>query len=219
MAVYGYCRVSTMKQAEDGESLPVQRRKITSRATEHGWSIDSFYIDRGVSGAKPLKTRSEGLRMLESLQSGDIVISTKLDRMFRSASDAIQMLEEFKSRGIRLFLLDLGGECTGDGISQMVFTILSAVAQFERERISERIRDVRDDMKQQGKYVGGSVPFGFRVSSDGTLKEVKKEQEAIEVMKTMKREQYSLRSIASTVQQKFDIKVTHVTVGRILKNS
>ena len=54
MAVYGYIRVSTTAQADNGESLEVQRRKIEARAQEQGWTLDQVFVERAVSGGKPL---------------------------------------------------------------------------------------------------------------------------------------------------------------------
>jgi hypothetical protein len=67
--------------------------------------------------------------------------------MFRSALDALDMLEQFKARGIGLHMIDLGGDVTGNGISKLVFAILSAVAEAERDRIRERIAAVKADQR------------------------------------------------------------------------
>ena len=61
--------------------------------------------------------------------------------------------------------------------------IAAAFAEFERDRIAERQRDVKQDMKARGKYLGGYAPFGYRVK-DGALVEVTKEQAAIQTMVT-----------------------------------
>jgi len=91
-----------------------------------------------VSGSVPLADRPEGQRLLATLQPGDTVITAKLDRAFRSAADALGTLEQLKEDKIGLHMIDLGGDVTGNGISKLVFTILSAVAENERDRIRER---------------------------------------------------------------------------------
>ena len=78
---------------------------------------------------------------MAAISKGDVVVSAKLDRAFRSAADALAVLEELKDQGVSLHLIDLGGDVTGNGVSKMVFTILAAVAEGERDRIRERIRD------------------------------------------------------------------------------
>ena len=166
--VVGYCRVSTVEQAANGDSLETQKQQITGYAMMKGWTVARFYIDRGVRGSVPLAERPEGQRMLASVSRVDTIITAKLDRAFRSAADALGTLEELKAEGVGLHMLDLGGDVTGNGISKLVFTILSAVAENERDRIRERIRDVKRHLAQQGIYGGGKRPFGFDVV-DGKL--------------------------------------------------
>src|ERR1700739_2945387 len=121
-----------------------------------GWQISEFFVEAGVSGSVPLADRPEGRRLLSSLQPGDVIITAKLDRAFRSAADALGTLEELKDQGIGLHMIDLGGDVCGNGISKLVFTILSAVAENERDRICERIRDMKRHLASQGVYGGGT---------------------------------------------------------------
>jgi DNA invertase Pin-like site-specific DNA recombinase len=83
------------------------------------------------------------------------VVGPKLDRMFRSALDALQTIKLLKERGVSLWLLDLGGDVSGNGVSEIVLTILAAVAQFERMRIGERVRDASAHMRRQGGISAG----------------------------------------------------------------
>jgi putative DNA-invertase from lambdoid prophage Rac len=81
-----------------------------------------------------LSDRPQGTAVLAALKPGDVVIIGKLDRMFRSALDALDVLGRLKEGGINLHMIDLGGDVTGNGVSKLVFTILSAVAEAERDR-------------------------------------------------------------------------------------
>jgi putative DNA-invertase from lambdoid prophage Rac len=86
--------------------------------------------------------------------------------MFRSAHDALNALEQFKKRKISLFLIDSGGNVTGEGLSDLVFTIMSAIARFERGRIAERIAEVNADQRRRGRHLGGSRQFGFIIGHE-----------------------------------------------------
>ena len=156
-------------QANEGESLDVQQRVIAGYATMQGLKIDKVFVERGVSGSKPLGDRPEGAALLAVLQPGDMVITPKLDRMFRSALDALDVLGKLKAAGISLHMIDLGGDVTGNGVSKLVFTILSAVAEAERDRTRERVAEVKRDQRQRGRYLGGAVPWGYRVGEAGEL--------------------------------------------------
>jgi putative DNA-invertase from lambdoid prophage Rac len=169
MAVYGYGRVSTSRQADEGESLDVQERQITGYALMQGLTVDRMFVERGVSGSTPLVDRPQGADLLAALRQGDVIVTAKLDRMFRSALDALDVLAKLKARSVSLHMIDLGGDVTGNGISKLVFTILSAVAEAERDRIRERISQVKADQKARGQYLGGKVPFGYRLDASGAL--------------------------------------------------
>ena len=98
-----------------------------------------------------------------------MVIAPKLDRLFRSALDALQVVEDLRKRGVSLCLLDLGGDISGNGLSKLFLTIAAAFAEAERDRIRERIGQVKADQKARGRYLGGIVPFGFRRGESGEL--------------------------------------------------
>jgi putative DNA-invertase from lambdoid prophage Rac len=215
MAVYGYTRVSTDRQADEGESLGVQQRVIEGYAMMRDLTLDQIFVQRGVSGAKPLGDRPEGAKLLASLKEGDVVITPKLDRMFRSALDALDVLRQIQKRGISLHMVDLGGDVTGNGISKLVFTILSAVAEAERDRIRERIRDVKADQRRRQRYLGGIVPFGWSVGSDGELVEVPEQQAAIKRAQKLRAKGLSLRAISAALA-KSGVPLSHEGVKRIV---
>lgn len=170
MTVYGYARVSTARQADEGESLTVQERTIAGYAMMRGLDAPVMFTERGVSGSVPFRDRPEGAAMLGVLRQGDIIVTAKLDRMFRSALDALDMLATFRRTGVSLHMIDLGGDVVSDGVSKLVFTILSAVAEAERDRIRERIATVKRDQRARGRYLGGVVPVGHTVGEDGALR-------------------------------------------------
>src|SRR3954470_9538495 len=202
VATYGYVRVSTEKQAEEGESLGAQRRTIEGYSMMQGLTLDAVFVERGVSGSRPIGERPEGAKMLYKVRPRDVIITPKLDRMFRSALDALDVLARLKDRDVSLHIIDLGGDVTGNGISKLVFTILSAVAEAERDRTRERIADVKRDQRTRGRFLGGTVPFGYRLSEDGELIPHKGEQEAIKEARTMRANGSSLRTIAEALQAK-----------------
>ena len=77
--------------------------------------------------------------------------AAKLDRLFRSALDALKVVEDLKKRGVALHLLDLGGDISGNGLSKLFLTIAAAFAEAERDRIRERIGQVKADQKARGR--------------------------------------------------------------------
>ena len=216
MAIYGYCRVSTLKQANEGESLDVQRRQIEGYAHMHGLTLAEVLIEEGVSGSVPVEERPVGGQLFAKLERGDIVIAAKLDRLFRSALDALKVVESLRGRGVKLHLLDLGGDIASNGISKLFLTIAAAFAEAERDRIRERISQVKADQKSRGRFLGGKRPFGFRRGDDGELIPNDAEQAAITEALELHARGLSLRAIAAEMQAKGH-KISHEGVSRILK--
>ncbi len=216
MAVYTYCRVSTSRQTSEGESLDVQGRTNAGYAMIHGLQIDQSFVESGVSGSVPLIDRPEGKALLAILKAGDVVITAKLDRMFRSALDALSVLADLKARNVSLHMIDLGGDVTGNGISKLVFTILSTVAEAKRDRIRERISTVKADQRSQGHYLGGKVPFGYTVV-DGKLVAVPEQQIIIADIKKWHTGGSSLRLIEAEVESRHGQKISRDAIARIVK--
>jgi putative DNA-invertase from lambdoid prophage Rac len=185
-----------------------------------GWELADIFVDRGVSGSIPLTERPEGARLLTVLKAGDAIVTAKLDRAFRSAADALVALEELKEQSIGLHMIDLGGDVCGNGISKLVFTILSAVAENERDRIRERIRDVKRHLASQGRFLGGKRPFGYDVVGEGKDKRLvpnANEQRALARMKALRKQDKRLREIADTIARDFELPIMNPnSIRRIL---
>jgi DNA invertase Pin-like site-specific DNA recombinase len=216
MATFGYCRVSTAKQASEGESLDVQRRQIEGYAHMHGLALEEIVVEEGVSGSVPVAERPAGGPLFAKLAKGDVVIAPKLDRLFRSALDALKVVEELKARGVKLHLLDLGGDIAGNGLSKLFLTIAAAFAEAERDRIRERIGQVKADQKARGRYLGGKVPFGFRLGESGELVPHEAEQKAIREMTRLRMQGKTLRAIAEAMRAK-GLNISHEGVAGVLR--
>ncbi|TIW37177.1 MAG: recombinase family protein [Mesorhizobium sp.] len=215
MTVYAYTRVSTARQASEGESLDVQQRQISGYALMHGLTVDETIIEEGVSGSVPVSDRPAGAALFAKLKAGDVVIAAKLDRLFRSARDALQAVDDLRAKGVKLHLIDLGGDIAGNGLSKLFFTIASAFAEAERDRICERISQVKADQRQRGRFLGGKRPFGYQIAADGELVEDAAEQKTIAKMRVLRDDGLSLRAIAEALAED-GITLSHVAVKKVL---
>lgn len=211
-----YARVSTDRQSSEGHSLADQERRLRGYAESVGLTVTEMFIEAGVSGGKRLALRPKGAELIANLRPGDHVIATKLDRMFRSACDALNVAEDFRRSGIHLHLLDIGGEVTADGVARLLFGVLASVAEMEKSRIAERVRSVKQHLRASGFYTGGHVARGFVVTTDRKLVADDCWQECLSAMKKMRTEGATYRTIAATAEDDFGLKIDYSTVYRVL---
>ena len=165
--VIGYLRVSTLGQAERGQSMEAQEAGIRDYAVSEGLVKDGeqvkVFYDRGKSAFRTKTDKRVGWgHMMDFAQKGDVIIATKLDRCFRSVADAAMTIELLRSKGIDLHFVDRG--CvTGDSISDgLTFNILASVASFESKLKSSRIKEVKSYMSDNFMYSGGKRQRGFK---------------------------------------------------------
>jgi DNA invertase Pin-like site-specific DNA recombinase len=199
MAVYSYLRVSTNQQVDSGIGLDVQRRMVGGYLTMLGLDLAAEFVEGAVSGSVPFAERPQGRVLAGLLQTGDVLVAAKLDRMFRSASDALEVLAAMKANRVSLHLLDLGGDLM-NGMGKFMFTIVAAFAEQERDRIRDRALETKAHQRARGEYLGGRVPFGYRVviGPDGTtkmLEEDPRQQFIIREIRGLGGKGYSLRKI------------------------
>lgn len=147
MRLFGYARVSTSQQ-----SLDMQIRILE----EEGVKPSRIFSDK-TTGSELARKGLDLLRV--KVEEGDLVLVTKLDRLGRDTADMIQLIKDFDQAGVSVKFLEDGISTEGT-MGKMVVTILSAVAQAERERILERTNEGRMDAKRRG------VVFGRKRSVD-----------------------------------------------------
>jgi DNA invertase Pin-like site-specific DNA recombinase len=212
---WGYARVSSIRQVQEGDSLEHQRRAIEGTALAQGYALAGIFTEAGVSASIPIAQRPQGAALLAAMQPGDIVVVTKLNRAFRSARDALTTLEYLRSRSIGLHSVDLGGDVTDAAISKLVFGIMSNVDEFIRDGIAERVAEAKADQRASGRHLGGSTQFGFQKvqRTDGKL--YLEPVEAIHVeARTLKAQGYSARLAAGHFRGK-GVPCTHQSVGKL----
>jgi len=169
--ILGYSRVSTDDQGRPGAASPQdQERVIRGYAMMKGAKASdvTIFFDNGISGSVAFDRRPQGSALLETMREGDTVVACKLDRMFRSAADALTMAELFQKKGIKLVLTDIGNDpVTANGSAKLFFGILASIAEFERDRILERLIVGKRAKRSRGGLDQGTPPYGFNKVGKG----------------------------------------------------
>jgi len=150
-----YARVSTTDQSTDSQLLDLRRY-----TRERGWTIFREYTDNGVSGTKDSRPALNELMDDAKKRKFDVVLCWRFDRFARSTKHLILALEEFRNLGID-FVSYQENIDTSSPLGSAIFTIISAVAQLERDIIRERVkmglRRARENGKRLGRPQGTSL--------------------------------------------------------------
>lgn len=186
--VVGYTRVSSSDQC-DGLSLDAQERAIRAYCELRQFRLVELVCDPGVSAGKPLRKRRGGKRMIELLEDGQAVgvVSMSLDRIFRDVIDCLDTVRGWDSRGVALHLVEFGGQPidTSSAVGSMFLLFSAGFAEFWRRRTSEKVRQIKQSMREQGRWTGGKPPLGYCVE-DGRLVEVPTEQQALRIIRGLR---------------------------------
>lgn len=158
---FSYVRVSTEMQV-DGYSLEGQENSIKRFAEREEMICAGIYKDAGKSG-KSIEGRPDFKRLLLDIQNGakvDFVIVYKLSRFGRNAADILNSLELIQSYGVELICVEEGIDSSQTS-GKLLISVLSAVAEIERENILEQTMNGRREKARQGLWNGGPAPYGY----------------------------------------------------------
>lgn len=159
-----YIRVSSDKQAQEGDSVPAQRDALHRYIKDHvGLIFAGEYLDDGVSGTKA--DRDELTRLLADVERGavDLILVTKLDRLYRSIRHYLNMMETLDRCGVGWLAIWEPIYDTTTPQGRLIVNQMMSIAQFEAEQTGQRIRQVQAYKLTQREVISGSVPPGFRI--------------------------------------------------------
>jgi site-specific DNA recombinase len=198
MRAIGYVRVSTDSQATDGVSLDAQTAKVRAYCDLYGIELAGIEVDAGVSASS--LDRPGLSRALAALDAGTVdgLVVVKLDRLTRSVRDLDALLTRyFTGAGAKALVSVAEQVNTETAAGRMVLNVLVSISQWEREVIGERTSVAMRHMQSRGEYIGGGVPFGFRVDEAGALVECPAEQAILSDLRALKARGLTLREVAA----------------------
>ncbi len=144
--VFAYCRVSTADQATQNQVLEISTA---------GFAIDAHrVIEECISGSVAAGERTGFRKLLERLETGDVLVVTKLDRLGRNAMDVRATVEQLAVSGVRVHCLALGGVDLTSPAGKMTMQVIAAVAEFERDLLIERTQAGLVRARKSGKRFG-----------------------------------------------------------------
>lgn len=179
---YIYTRVSTSMQV-DGFSLEAQKDRLRRYAYGNDMQIVGEYSDAGFSG-KNIQGRADFQRMLNDIeaQKDDVsyVLVFKLSRFGRNAADVLYSLQLMQDYGVNLICVEDGIDSSKEA-GKLMISVISAVAEIERENIRTQTMAGREQKARGGRWNGGFAPYGYTLK-DGNLVVVEDEAAVIRVI-------------------------------------
>lgn len=215
-----YSRVSTLHQAEEGYSIGQQIEALAKYCQAMDWSIYDNYSDAGFSGGKLERPAMQ--KMIQDAESGkfDTVVVYKLDRLSRNVRDTLYLVKDvFNANNVDFVSLQENID-TKSAMGNLFITLLSAIAEFEREQIKERMQLGVKGRAKSGKTTSWTTPpFGYEYDTNTQLMTINHYQaEIVRDMFDKIISGWSIMGITTHLRKTNNKKWTHVRVKRILEN-
>jgi DNA invertase Pin-like site-specific DNA recombinase len=150
------------------------------------------------------------------LAPGDVILCSKLERICSSTHEVIKLVQNLKEMSVQLHVVELGGDITDAQLSVNFAKITGLFSALEKRKAAERIKGVKQRQRKQGRYLGGSRPFGYMIHENGRLIENPMEQRVLRRIMELKKLGKSLRAISSEVSTPV-MPVSFKTVQRLLQ--
>ena len=148
---FAYVRVSTTEQISENQIKEIE---------DAGFKVEPHrIISETISGSMPTARRKGFIRLLDKIESKDILVVTKLDRLGRDAIDVSATVAKLEKSGIKVHCLALGGVDLTSSSGKMTMGVINAVAEFERNLLIERTQSGLTRAKSQGKTLGRPKVF------------------------------------------------------------
>lgn len=164
MKLIGYCRVSDIKQKDEGHSIDAQKDIIKVYCDKKGYDLVDTYSEQ-VSGSTKCLDRIEFKKVIDDLNNNkaDGIVVTKFDRLSRNLKDMVNIIDDyFKDQYLIHFVdFDHVDLSTPEGMFQL--NLFSSFAQLERSMIAKRTKNVLDFKKSKNEKLGGFIPWGFKI--------------------------------------------------------
>ena len=178
-----YSRVSDPRQAAYGHSIDARPEDLTTSATAQGWSILGCISDPGRSGRTAERQGFAALMEAVRTLHPDAVYVTRLSRFMRNARLTLNAVHELRGLGVALICKDEPIDTRQRGVADLVLALLSTMAEWESERLSEYAKATRQRFIAQDRWPGGKTPYGYLLDKpSGELVTVEDEAKVVRLI-------------------------------------
>ncbi|PCJ22822.1 MAG: hypothetical protein COA96_13420 [SAR86 cluster bacterium] len=220
MTIFSYYRTSELEAALDQDQLDAvlepEMLAIQTYCLRQSWFMSETLKDTNCSWSLEFTKRAYGKRLLDLVQSGDVILCSKLERICSSSHEVIELVALLRSKSVRLHIVELGGDISNPELYVNFAQVSELFSSLEKRKSAERIKGVKQRQRQQGRYLGGSRPFGYMIHENGRLIENPMEQRVLRKIMDLKKQGKSLRAISGEVSTPV-MPISFKTVQRLLQ--
>ena len=220
MTIYSYFRTSELEATLEKDQLDAilesEVLSIQTYCLGRRWFLTETLRDSNCSWNLEFHKRENGKKLIDMLQPGDVVLCSKLERIVSSSQEAVKLIRDFKEKSTQLHVIELGHDITSSESTVNFEMIAEVFSSLEKRKSAERIRGVKQRQRQQGRYLGGSRPFGYMIHENGRLIENPMEQRVLKKIMDLKKQGKSLRAISNEVSTPV-MPISFKTVQRLLQ--
>ena len=220
MTIYSYCRISELEASLEKDELDAtlepEMLAIQTYCLRQGWFMTETLKDSNCNWHHEFGRRESGKRLMNLLLPGDVLLCSKLDRICSSSHEVIKLVEKLQDKSVQLHIVELGGDIADAELSVNFAYITEVFSALEKRKSAERIKGVKQRQRKQGRYLGGSRPFGYMIHENGRLIENPMEQKVLFRIMELKKQGKSLRTISSEVSTAV-MPISFKTVQRLLQ--
>ena len=220
MFIYSYSRISDLETSLDIDQLDAilepELLSVKTYCLNQNWVINEAVKDTNCNWSLKFSQRENGKNLMRRLQQGDILLSSKLERVVSSSQEAVELIINLRNKKIQLHIVELGGDITSKEFSANFEKIARLFSSLEKRKAAERIKGVKQRQRKKGRYLGGSRPFGYMIHENGRLIENPMEQKVLYKIIELKKQGKSLRVISQEVSTPI-MPISFKTVQRLLQ--
>ena len=220
MAIYSYYRTSELEAASDNNELDAilhtELLSIHTYCLANNLLVSESIADLDSSWGFQFKTREKGIDLLDRLQFGDKIICSKLDRIVSSSIEALDLIKILRKKNVELHIVEFAGDIVCKNSSINFERAAKVFSSLDKRKSTERIKAVKLQQRNQGRYLGGSRPFGYMIHDNGRLIENPMEQRLLRKIIDLKRQGKSLRAISNEISTPV-LPISFKTVQRLLQ--
>ena len=209
--IAGYVRVSHDEQKKYGFSVQAQIDRIVRYAEENNCQLVEIYVDEGFTATK--MKRPDLLRMLDNLDTFDILVFTRLDRFSRNVLQANKMVEIMEEYNVAIKSIEEEDIDTSTADGKFNFNLRVSLAQREAEKTSERIKSIFEFKIKNGQPVSGNQPYGYKIETKDNKKTIIKD-----IFEHFSKH-HTIRGTMTYINGKYDINKNYNCIHRVITST